>query len=207
MTLGQVYTLEVQVDGNGSSDIAEVRIKVIITPPIAPTSLMAVAASSTQIDLFWTASAEGGSVLTGYTMQYNKTGETAFGESITDIVADATSYSHVSLDAGAEYTYRLVAINDVGDSDPSNEISATTHDVPVAPTSLTAIAVSDTEIDLSWDCVQRWKHWTYGLHFAVQQDWRDCLWGKYHRHRSRCYELLAHELGCGYRVHLSFSCN
>ena len=57
---------------------------------------------------------------------------------------------HTSLDAGTEYTYRLVAINDLGDSDPSNEVSATTHDVPAAPTGLTATVVSDGEVTLSW---------------------------------------------------------
>ena len=94
--------------------------------PAEPTGLIAIATSSTQIDLSWTVPADGGSAITGYTLQYNKAGETAFGESITDIEADATSYSHTSLDAGTEYTYRLVAINDVGDSDPSNTVSATT---------------------------------------------------------------------------------
>ena len=118
--------------------------------PAAPTGLMAVAASGTEIDLSWTTPNNGGSPLTGYTLQYNKTGATAFGESVAGIAADATSYSHTSLDVGTEYTYRLVAINGVGDSGPSNKISATTHNVPDAPTGLMATAVSDTEIDLAW---------------------------------------------------------
>ena len=110
--------------------------------PAEPTSLMATAVSETEIDLSWAAPTnDGGSALTGYTLQYNKAGGTAFGESVTGIAANATSYSHVSLDAGTEYTYRLVAINALGDSGPSNEISATTHGVPAAPESLTATAV------------------------------------------------------------------
>ena len=121
--------------------------------PAAVDDLSASAASSTQIDLSWTAPNDGGSPLTGYTLQYNKTGDTAFGESVTGIAGDATSYSHTSLDAGTEYTYRVVAINDVGNSGPSNEVSATTNDVSVAPaepTGLMATVVSDGEVTLSW---------------------------------------------------------
>ena len=83
--------------------------------PVAPTGLTATEVSETQIDLTWTAPPnDGGSAIIGYTLQYNKTGEIAFGESVTGIEADATSYSHTGLTAGTEYHYRVAAINSIG---------------------------------------------------------------------------------------------
>ena len=118
--------------------------------PTAPTNLRATAVSDAQIDLSWTVLSDGGSVIRGYTLEWSTTGATSFGERITGIAASASSYAHTGLEAGTEYSYRLIAINAIGDSEPSNESSATTQGVPTAPTNLTATAVGEKQIDLSW---------------------------------------------------------
>jgi hypothetical protein len=123
------------------------------TAPDAPTSLSATAISTSDINLIWTAPADdGGSPITGYMIHRN-------GVMIVDDTASTgTTYSDTGLEPGTTYTYVVMAINAIGASIPSNEATATpsatidTPDdtVPDAPTSLTATALSSSEINLSW---------------------------------------------------------
>ena len=119
--------------------------------PSAPTDLTATPVSDTQINLSWTTPTDGGSPLTGYKLQWNKAGQTAFGQEVTGIGSSATSYEHTGLERGTVYSYRLIALNNIGESAPSNQASEPTHDVPAAPTGLTATPVSDTQINLRWE--------------------------------------------------------
>ena len=131
LILGQVYTLMVQVSGNRNTDEVEVRIEVVPPLPVAPTGLIATAISAAQINLSWTApNDDGGSAITGYKLQWHKDGATAFGQEITGIAADASSHTHTGLEQGTTYHYRLIAINVLGDSEPSNEASTTTQSTP-----------------------------------------------------------------------------
>ena len=122
---------------------------------VPPTNLTTMVVSHAEIMLSWTAPMSRGGTVTGYKLQWNREGETAFEQEITGIAADATSYSHMNLEKGTEYSYQLIAVSSIGESNfesnPSSESSGTTHDVPDAPTALTATAVSGTQIDLSWN--------------------------------------------------------
>ncbi|MGH9910524.1 MAG: fibronectin type III domain-containing protein, partial [Nitrososphaerales archaeon] len=123
--------------------------------PNPPTSLTAKAVSPTQINLSWTAPTyNGGPSVTGYKI------EEKVGNSYTTIVTNTgntnTSYSRTSLITGTTYTYRVLAINSVGTSPPSNEAFATPTStssitVPSPPTNLSAAKVSQTQVDLSWN--------------------------------------------------------
>ncbi len=116
------------------------------SPPAAPTNLNATAVSSSRIDLVWVD---------------NSTNEDAFRiERSTDNVtftevaavsANVTSYSATGLAAGTTYHFRVRASNPAGDSAYSNTASATTLQMPpAAPTSLTATAISKSQINLTW---------------------------------------------------------
>jgi subtilisin len=118
-------------------------------PPAAPSGLTATALSPSQIDLSW---------------QDNSTGESGFkierctGAPCDDFVqiatvgANVTTYSNTGLTALTTYTYRVRAHNSGGDSEYSNDASATTAQQmpPAAPTNLTATIVSSSRIDVSW---------------------------------------------------------
>ncbi len=72
---------------------------------------------------------------------------------IATVGADVTSYSSTGLAASTTYTYRVRAYNSGGDSAESNSASATTLEapaLPAAPSSLTATAVSRSQINLAW---------------------------------------------------------
>lgn len=67
------------------------------------------------------------------------------------IEANVTSYVDTGLDGGTNYTYRVSAYNDGGESPKTSRISATTPvEVPTPPRSLASESLSPTEIRLSW---------------------------------------------------------
>jgi len=65
----------------------------------------------------------------------------------------STGYSNTGLAASTSYSYRVRATNAGSDSDYSNTTTATTQASalpPAAPSSLTALAVSGSQINLAW---------------------------------------------------------
>lgn len=128
--------------------------------PAPPTGLTATSASGSQINLSWTApSNNGGSVITGYKIEYKMGASGAYSTLVVNTGNTATTYSHTGLTTGQVYVYRVSAINSVGSSNPSPEASTSpstsnsntnTNSAPSAPTSLSAVSVSGTQINLSW---------------------------------------------------------
>lgn len=118
------------------------------TYPGAPTGLSATAASSSQIDLSWSAPSGGA---TSYKIERSPTGTGSWTEIATGITA--TSYSSTGLSASTTYYYRVRATNATGDSGYSGNANATTSSgatVPAQVTGLSASAASSSAIDLSW---------------------------------------------------------
>ena len=118
------------------------------TAPAAPSSLTATAASSTQINLSW---ADNSNNEDGFRIERcQDAGCTNFVE-IATVGANVASYSNTGLTAATTYQYRVRAYNSGGNSAYSNTATATTNaTAPAAPSSLTAIAASSTQINLSW---------------------------------------------------------
>ncbi len=92
--------------------------------PVAPTGLTATAASSSQINLSWTAS----SGATSYTV-YRSTTSGFTPSPSNQIVSGVTpgSYSNTGLTASTTYYYVVEAVNSSGSSGPSSQVSATTQ--------------------------------------------------------------------------------
>ena len=119
--------------------------------PTAPTNLTAVAVSSTQVDLSWTAS-EG--VVDGYRIERSLDGTTGSWQQIATGLT-TTSYSDLTVVANTTYYYRVFAYNTAGESPASNVATVTTPSVtPAAPSNLTAVADSAIPgvitVALSW---------------------------------------------------------
>jgi chitodextrinase len=123
------------------------------TPPTAPTNLTATAASTSQINLAWTASNDNVGV-TGYKVERCQGAACSNFAQIS--TPTGTTFSDMGLTASTSYSYRVRATDAANNlSAYSNTASASTPappdtTPPTAPTNLIASAVSDTRINLSW---------------------------------------------------------
>ncbi|WP_282940085.1 S-layer homology domain-containing protein [Paenibacillus sp. RC67] len=116
--------------------------------PTSPTNLKATAASSSQINLSWTASTDN-VIVRAYNIYRNGT---LVGTSTT------TSYSDKGLTAETAYSYTVKAKDAAGNiSEASSTVIETTWDIhrrdteaPTAPTHLKGTAISNSQINLSW---------------------------------------------------------
>jgi chitodextrinase len=122
------------------------------TPPTAPGNLNAAAISATQINLTWTASTDNVAV-TGYRI------ERCLGAGCSSFTQVATAtgaaFGDTGLAASSPYSYRIRAVDAAGNlSAYSGVASATTAapdtTPPSPPTNLSATAVSNSQINLSW---------------------------------------------------------
>ena len=115
-------------------------------PP--PSNLTAMAASSSQINLSWTAPQSVIGV-SGYKIERSLDG-TTFTTIVSNTGSTATMYSDGGLAQGTTYTYRVSTIYPIGTSAPSNTASATTFTVPSSPQNLQATA-GDVQVTLLWN--------------------------------------------------------
>ncbi|GAB4389219.1 MAG: hypothetical protein Kow0025_13230 [Thermodesulfovibrionales bacterium] len=111
--------------------------------PLAPTGLLASAASTSSVSLSWS---DNSSNETGFEVE-RRTGAAAFAPLVTR-PANSSSYTDTGLGEATAYSYRVRAVNASGASGYSNEASTVT--LPNAPSGLTAQAVSASQIDLAW---------------------------------------------------------
>jgi fibronectin type 3 domain-containing protein len=142
----------VKTDGGDSGPSNTASATTLPSPPNAPSRLTATALSQTQIRL---------------TFLDNSTNETQFkiqrsddgGNTFTTIATPGASagtgttltFTDTGRTAGTQYIYQVIASNTGGDSAPSNQASATTlPNAPAAPSGLTAVPLSQTQIQLDW---------------------------------------------------------
>jgi hypothetical protein len=98
-----------------------------VTPPSAPSSLVATAASASQVALSWTDTSQNES---GFKIERRT--QTSTYTQIGMVAANITSYTDTGLAAGTVYVYRVSSFNAAG-SAPSSEVTATTPTVPTVP--------------------------------------------------------------------------
>ena len=124
------------------------------TPPTQPGTLSANAVTGGEVDLSWGASTDNIGV-TGYLIERcSGSGCTNFTQ-IASVGATTTTYKDTSVSANTSYSYRVRATDAAGNLSPySNTATLTTPapdtTPPSQPGTLTAGAVSATEVDLSW---------------------------------------------------------
>ncbi|MDD5438487.1 MAG: fibronectin type III domain-containing protein [Patescibacteria group bacterium] len=98
-------------------------------PPNAPSNLTATSTSPQSVSLSWTDAADSE---TGYRVE-RRTGDRTIYERITDLPPNSTNFQDGSVQASSTYYYRVIARNDTGESEPSNEAVAVTRPLPPPP--------------------------------------------------------------------------
>jgi fibronectin type 3 domain-containing protein len=134
--------------GNYSSTVNTLTLDV--TPPSDPINLSANAVGSTTIVLLWTPSTDNAGVAGYQVERCQGAGCTNFAQIATPTV---NLYVNSGLSVGQTYSYRVRAYDAANNlSGYSNVASATTIDVtfPSTPTGLSAVTVSQSQINLSW---------------------------------------------------------
>ncbi|ABK77880.1 conserved hypothetical protein [Cenarchaeum symbiosum A] len=127
--------------------------------PDKPVGVIADDIAPDEIQLSWSPPEDdGGSPITGYSIEYKILGDTEFKTLKDDTESNSTTYTHKGVEKGEDYVYRIYAINADGMSDRSAEASGETSDssippdnvAPNPPDDLDAKAISPTEIELTW---------------------------------------------------------
>ncbi len=115
--------------------------------PSGPSSLTATTYSSTRIDLKWV---DNSGIEQGFRVERSLSSGSGFTQ-IASVGANIKAYSATGLASGTRYYFRVRAYNATGNSPYSNTANAVTKDtIPAGPSSLTATAVSDVQINLAW---------------------------------------------------------
>ena len=121
VTSGTSYQYRVSAsNGAGSSAYSNVVTATLLTPPAAPTGLVAKVVSATQVDLHWTDNATNES---GYQVERSTDGTTF--TLLASPNANTTAYTDAAVATGTTYTYRVRAVNAAGPSAYSGTASAT----------------------------------------------------------------------------------
>jgi hypothetical protein len=103
------------------------------TQPGPPIGLSATAGSG-QVVLTWMPTNDTGeSPVTGYRIRRATNGEAGEAPSLTTLGAESLTFTDQNLENGTTYTYVVVAINVVGESDPSKPVDATPAAALVLP--------------------------------------------------------------------------
>jgi fibronectin type 3 domain-containing protein len=135
------YRLSATSD-NGDSAAATATATTLSLPvaPLAPSGLLAIAASSSQIDLRWV---DNSNNETGFTVE-RWTNNGPYTHLVTT-VPNETRYSDVTASAGASHRYRIYATNNGTNSGYSIEAV-----VPIAPTTLVVAKAGAGKLKLTW---------------------------------------------------------
>jgi formylglycine-generating enzyme required for sulfatase activity len=116
-----------------------------VQAPTAPSGLTATTQNADQIDLSWSDTSDNEEDLE----IQRKEGVGGTYAQVATFSAGTTGYQDTGLDSQTTYYYRVRAANSAGESNWSNEANDTTAQL-AAPSGLTATAVRDSEIDLTW---------------------------------------------------------
>jgi len=149
----QFRIIAVNAVGNGTPSVVITKTPIAPSAPSEPRNLGGFL-SGTSAFLSWsTPTSNGGSAITGYIVQQS----TNNGSTWTTAATTTSASRSVRIDglaAGTSYAYRVLAVNAVGNSAPSNTVTLTpvVTGAPRPPASVSAV-VNFTNVTVTWSAV------------------------------------------------------
>lgn len=135
------FVLALQACGGGSSGGAT-PAPMAATVPGAPSNVMATAGNASAT-ISWSAPANGGSPITGYTITANP------GGAMMNAAGSALSVNFSGLTNGQSYTFAVYAVNAIGNGPSTSSGAVRPATVPAAPTGVTASA-GNASAQVTW---------------------------------------------------------
>ena len=142
------YSFRIQAHNNGGNSAYSnvVTVQTVMDPPSAPDMLTVSNTSSSSLELSWN---DNSTDETGFKIEQSNSGG-GFVE-IASLGANTVNYSISGLTPNTNYSYRVLAYNDGGNSVYSNTVSETTLKTPPsAPSGLTISNLTSSSLDLNW---------------------------------------------------------
>ena len=117
---------------------------VSLDPPSPPIKVQTKPVTEKSIEITWAPPADDGNLsISGYTVEAKKSGSSSF-ETIASSLTNL-KYTHTGLESGSTYTYRVYATNAKGDSDVSNESTATARTMGITVNTIGFKSVTEGE--------------------------------------------------------------
>ena len=143
-----VYEVEAWLAAD-TNDIAEYELTTSPVIPDPPT-ITDIEYGDRQLTVTWTKPGDGGSQITGYKIEWTVRNQNSWtSKTVNDPNALDGSTDQV-LTNGTKYTVQVLAVNSVGDSQPSNHMHETPSTIPKAPT-ITEITGGNERLVVEWD--------------------------------------------------------
>ena len=120
-------------------------------PPDAPQRLDVSPHDSGALDIYWEAPAsDGGSEITGYKVEWKEAaGSWDTATDVSETMVTGTTHTITGLNDGVEFTARVIAVNAVGDSAPSDEATGIPHET--TPPELSTATVNGATLTLTYN--------------------------------------------------------
>ncbi|WP_193378525.1 fibronectin type III domain-containing protein, partial [Singulisphaera acidiphila] len=148
LTPGTTYSFRVRAyNGDDSPPTSTVSATTTTVVPEAPYGFSSVPVSSTQINLTWVSEAN---ETQGFAVERSTDGVNF--TQIATVQFFTRTYQATGLAAETTYTFRIRAYNATGNYSLASETTTATTPatLPAAPTGLTATAISNRQVDLTW---------------------------------------------------------
>lgn len=146
-----VYIYKIQAIANTGTSSAFSDTAIAITPgdiPVSPSNLNALTLSQTEIQIEWKDNAINES---GHAIFRSATGNPGSYNLIANTNANESSYIDQNLDSKTTYHYKIRSFSTDGYSPFTSAVSTTTlSNAPTSPTNLTAVPVSESQLQLDW---------------------------------------------------------
>jgi len=125
---GTVHYRVAAFHDGGQSDLSSEENIQTIQPPVAPSNLNATTVSDTSISLSWQDNSSGTEQENNFNIYRSTSSQnTLAGYNLIDNVSvDTTAFTDTGLPRGSTFFYRVTAVNNAGETNPTNEDSDTT---------------------------------------------------------------------------------